>query len=184
MSADATVPWHAVFGNERPVEVEIGPGNGDVLLAFARAAPSVNFFGIERTLNAADAISRRAARRGLANVRAIAGDARCIVAQLVPPASVTAYHVYFPDPWPKTRHRARRLAGDVFAAAVHRTLVPAGTIEIATDLPAVRDAFSAALARAGLVACPPGQVTDRPRTIFERKYARGGTHHARFVRRP
>ncbi|HLY38770.1 MAG TPA: tRNA (guanosine(46)-N7)-methyltransferase TrmB, partial [Candidatus Binatia bacterium] len=121
------VAWSGVFGNDRPVEVEIGPGRGDVLLAFAAASLGRNFFGIERTGGAAAAIAARAAARGLANVRVVAGDARCIVAELVPDGSVAAYHVYFPDPWPKTRHRKRRLASAGFAAALARTLAPGGT---------------------------------------------------------
>jgi tRNA (guanine-N7-)-methyltransferase len=182
MSEDARVPWRTVFGNDRGVEVEIGPGNGDVLLAFAAAAPEVNFFGIERILGTAEAVLGRAARRGLDNVRVVAGDARCIVARLVPDASVDAYHIYFPDPWPKTGHRHRRLANAAFAAALMRTLAPDGRVEVATDVPAVLDAFVMHFERAGLRRDSASPPRARPRTIFERKYGAGGTHHGRFVR--
>jgi tRNA (guanine-N7-)-methyltransferase len=182
MSGEARVPWRAVFGNERRVEVEIGPGNGDVLLAFAAAARDVNFFGIERILGTAEAVLRRAARIGMDNVRVVAGDARCIVDRLVPDASVAAYHIYFPDPWPKTAHRHRRLATAAFAAAVMRTLAPDGRVEVATDVAAVLAAFAAHFERAGLRR-DPSPPSPRPRTIFERKYGAGGTHHGRFVRR-
>ena len=177
------VPWSGVFGNDRPVEVEIGPGRGDVLLAFAVASPARNFLGIERTNGAAAGIAARAAKRGLANVRLVAGDARCIVAQLVLDDSVAAYHVYFPDPWPKTRHRKRRLASAAFAAALARTLAPGGTVDVASDVGAVVEAFAAELARAGLVRAPGADArAARPVTAFERKYARGGTHQVRFSR--
>src|SRR5437879_4289122 len=106
---EARVPWSQVFGNDRPVEVEIGPGRGELLLAYAAAAPSSNFFAIERAARAAAAIMEKVAARRLANLRVVAGDARCIIARLVPDASVAAHHVYFPDPWPKPRHRVRRL---------------------------------------------------------------------------
>jgi len=145
------VPWSGLFGNDRPVEVEIGPGRGDVLLAFAEASPARNFFGIERTGGAAAAIVARAAKHGLANVRVVAGDARCIVAQLVSDDSVAAYHVYFPDPWPKTRHRKRRLVTAAFAAALARTLAPRGTVDVASDVRAVVEAFAGELEREGLV---------------------------------
>lgn len=177
------VTWRDVFGNDGPVEVEIGPGRGDILLAFAGAFPGTNFFGIERTGGAATAIAARAAERGLANVRLVAGDARWIIAHLVPDGSVSAYHLYFPDPWPKTRHRKRRLASEAFAHALARTLAPGGRVDVASDVAALVHVFAAHLERAGLVrardAAPP---RDRPVTAFERKYARDGTHHARLVR--
>ena len=179
-----TVPWHAVFGNDHPVEVEIGPGRGEVLLTFAARAPETNFFAIERSGGGAAAIMAKAARRRLGNVRVVAGDARCIVARLVPDASVAAYHAYFPDPWPKNRHRDRRLAGDGFARHLARTLAPGGAIHVASDLPAVLAALVRHLARVGLVPMPGATAPPRPTTSFERRYAGGGTHYACFARVP
>src|SRR5262249_4880039 len=97
--------------------------------------------------------------------------------------SVAAYHVYFPDPWPKTGHRHRRLATEPFARDVARTLAPGGAVHVASDLRALVDRFAAVLAAAGLrpvadAAPPPG----RPTTAFERKYAGGGTHYVRLLR--
>jgi tRNA (guanine-N7-)-methyltransferase len=176
-------PWRDVFRNDRPVEVEIGPGRGEVLLAFAAARRETNYFAIERTLGAAEAILARAGALGLKNVRVVAGDARCIIGRLLADDSVAAYHVYFPDPWPKTRHRGRRLASDAFARALARTLVPGGVVHLASDLPGLVGDFAACLARAGLIvvlgAAPP---PDRPLTIFERRYAGDGTHYVRHVR--
>jgi len=182
--SETRVPWAAVFGSDRPVEVEIGPGRGDLLLALAAAAPATNFFAIERAARAVAAITGKAAERRLTNVRVVAGDARCIVARLVAEASVAAYHLYFPDPWPKTRHRARRLTDPSFAAELARTLAPGGVLHLASDLAHLVDAFAAILAAAGLVpeagaAPPPG----RPTTAFERKYAQAGTYYTRW-RRP
>ena len=163
--------------------MEIGPGRGDLLLALAAAAPATNFFGIERVAAAA-AIVARAATAGLANVRVIAGDARCVVAHLVPDASVAAYHVYFPDPWPKTGHRHRRLATEPFARDVARTLAPGGAVHVASDVRVVVDRFASVLASAGLAPVPgAAPPAGRPSTAFERKYARAGTHYVRFVRR-
>jgi tRNA (guanine-N7-)-methyltransferase len=180
--ATAPVAWCDVFGNDRAVEVEIGPGRGDILLAFAAASPAINF-GIERTGGAAAGIAARAAERGLANVRLVTGDARCIIAHLVSDGSVSAYHLYFPDPWPKMRHRKRRLASEPFAHAIARTLAPGGRVDVASDVAALVHAFAAYLERAGLVRARDAEPPrDRPVTAFERKYARDGTHHARFVR--
>jgi tRNA (guanine-N7-)-methyltransferase len=181
---DEAVPWRLVFGNDRPVEVEIGPGRGEVLLAAAARAPATNFFAIERAAGAVEAIRAKAGRAGLANVRIVAGDARCIVARLVPDASVAAYRILFPDPWPKTRHRRRRLMAGGLAPHLVRTLEPGGRLDLASDLPTVIADFSEALVRAGLEATPGATLPpDRPRTAFERRYAGLGTIHACF-RRP
>jgi tRNA (guanine-N7-)-methyltransferase len=181
---DGTVPWRAVFGNDNPVEVEIGPGRGELLLATAAAAPSVNFFGVERGARATAAIAAAAATRHLGNVRVVAADARCLIAHLVPPDSVTAYRVFFPDPWPKTRHRRRRLMTDELARALSRTLVPDGVVHLASDLASVVEAFAVPLLRSGLVRVPGATLAPgRPRTAFERKYAAGGTVYGCF-RRP
>jgi tRNA (guanine-N7-)-methyltransferase len=175
--------WQAVFGSVGPVEVEIGPGQGDVLLAFAARRPDVNFFAIEHASGMPPVIAARAAALGLTNVRVVAGDARCVLATCVPDASVAAYHVYFPDPWPKTRHRARRLFwGGGFARDLRRTLRPDGRVHVATDLPALLADMRRALLAAGFVECaderPPAE---RPRSKFERKYAAAGTWAATFA---
>ncbi len=174
--------WQAVFGNPRPVEIEIGPGRGDVLLAFACARPQTNFFAIEHAAGMAEAIVARAQALALRNVRVVAGDARCIVGELVPAASVTAVHVYFPDPWPKTRHRRRRLFERAdLARAIARALVPGGRVHVASDLAWLHRAMQARLAAAGLVEAAP-EAPIRPVSKFERKYAAAGTHAATFVK--
>jgi len=176
------VPWCTVFGNDRPVEVEIGPGRGELLLAFAANAQQVNFFAIEHERRAAEAIMAGAVARDLHNVCVVAGDARCVVGRLVPDASVAAYHLYFPDPWPKRRHRRRRLVSGGFARDLFRTLLPGGALHLATDLHPLLDDVGAHLVRGGLVHLPDAAPPSRPTTAFERKYARAGTHYARFIR--
>lgn len=178
------VPWRDVFGDDRPVELEIGPGRGEILLAWARAQPHTNFFAVEHASGMATELAGRAAALGLRNVRVVGGDARCVVRRLVPDASVAAYHIYFPDPWPKTRHRHRRLFTDrAFAPALRRTLRPDGRLHVASDLPALHAEMCAALVAAGFVrddAAPTPR--DRPSTKFERKYAAAGTWYACFRR--
>ena len=127
MNGPATF-WRTVFGNRRPVEIEIGPGRGDVLLAFASARPDTNFFAIEHATGLAEALAAEAAARGLTNLLVVAGDARCVLG-LAPPSSVATVHLYFPDPWPKTRHRHRRLfERQDLADAIARVLVGVGDV--------------------------------------------------------
>jgi len=182
VSHDAEL-WLAIFGNAHPVELEIGPGRGDVLLSLAAARPDSNFFAIERSAGLAEAIMIRAGALGLSNARVIAGDARCILAEVVPPGSVAAVHVYFPDPWPKTRHRHRRLFDRPGTAeAIARVLVPGGSVHVASDLPWLHRLMRERLGSAGLLEVAPC-LPARPVSKFERKYAAAGTHTATFVKR-
>jgi tRNA (guanine-N7-)-methyltransferase len=172
--------WEPVFGNDRPVEVEVGPGRGDVLFAFAARRPDVNFFAVEHASGAAEALAARARAEGVANVRVIAGDARCVVARILPAASVAAYHIYFPDPWPKTRHRERRLFyRPGVAAELARTLVPDGRLHVATDLEWLFRSMVRAIEAGGFEQVDePGPV--RPITRYERSYGKAGTWAATF----
>jgi len=180
-SLDQPVPWARIFGDARPVEVEIGPGRGERVLAAAAGSPGVYFFGIEARGGAAQAINDRAARLGLRNVRVVAGDVRWIF-RLIADGSVAAYHLHFPDPWPKTRHRERRLATPAFAREVARTLAPGGAVHVASDLPPLVEAFAGQLSAAGLVRVPDATPPRGPKSSFEQRYARAGTAYARFVR--
>jgi tRNA (guanine-N7-)-methyltransferase len=177
---DASSPWRLLFGNDRPVEIEIGPGRGDVLLAFAAARPEVNFFAIEHVQGAAAHVAARLRTAGLPNARVLGADAVCVVEHLVPPASVAAYHIYFPDPWPKSRHRKRRLVTPEFAAAMTRTLAPGGTVHVATDVGALFDDIAQVLAAAGFAQRDDVCAPPRPTTRFETKYATTGTFAATF----
>jgi len=180
--APAVAPlWSFVFGNDHPVEVEIGPGRGDVLRAFATARPDVNFFGIEHARGAAEVLARRLDVLGLTNARVICGDAPCVLHRLVPPASIAAHHVYFPDPWPKRRHAKRRLFTPAFVADLERTLVPGGVVHVATDLAWLFDEIRAGLLGARFVERPAIPAPARPTTKFERKYAQAGTYRAAFT---
>ena len=135
-SLPAPPSWQEVFGNAHPVEVEVGPGKGSFLLAAAKRTPEHNFFGIEFSRRRLHRIAQFIARDRPGNVRAIAADVGCVLHTLIRPDSVTAFHVYFPDPWWKRRHHRRRIFRDDFAAGLARALVPDGRILIATDVPA------------------------------------------------
>jgi tRNA (guanine-N7-)-methyltransferase len=126
--------WTAIFGNDRPVEIEIGTGTGTFILPAATARPQINFFGIEHSRGRAWRIQSAIETKGIRNALVINADAACIVATLVPTDSVAAYHIYFPDPWWKRRHHRRRLFTPAFTAALARTLVPGGRVYLATDV--------------------------------------------------
>ena len=138
MSARSDCPaaelWSTLFGRDAPVEIEIGSGDGAFLLAHAARHPERSFLGIERSPSKFRRLEARLARAGLANVRLLRADATCVVPALVPSSSVAAYHVYFPDPWPKRGHAFRRVFSPAFIAAVARTLAADGRLFLATDV--------------------------------------------------
>lgn len=178
--------WQAVFGNAHPVEIEIGAGTGTFLLPAAAANRATNYFGIENARRRAGDLQCAIADGGLHNARAIHGDATCIVAHLVPAASVRAYHVYFPDPWWKRRHHRRRLFTPALAHDLARTLEPDGTLYVATDVAMVIEVVHATLAAVPAFALAPQRSSPRPGvTIFERKgLARGAKiYEAAFANR-
>jgi tRNA (guanine-N7-)-methyltransferase len=178
--------WSTIFGNDHPVEVEIGPGTGTFILAVARRHPHINFFGIEHAHGRAGRLQAVIAAQRLFNARVLGADAGCVVSRVIPAESVHAYHVYFPDPWWKRRHHRRRLFTAQFAAALGRTLVAGGRLYVATDVDETYALMLQALAACAVFAA---DVQARPiresTTTFERKgLARGATiKEAVFVKR-
>lgn len=127
------VRWDQLFDSKKPVEVEIGCGKGRFLINSAMAYPGINYIGIERALRYFRIMKERVVRRELTNIRLLRDDAVYFVERFVPDETVSAYHVYFPDPWPKKRHRKRRLFNARFLEEIERTLAGDGTLDFATD---------------------------------------------------
>jgi len=174
------IDWAALFGNANPVEVEVGFGKGLFLTTAATANPATNYFGVEIIRKYQLLAANRMARRALANVRVACGDGKLILRDAVPPGSVQAVHVYFPDPWWKTRHHKRRLFVPEFAQAAERALRPGGKLLVATDV-----ADYAAMVRetvaghTGLKELPPPEEKPPSHdmdylTNFERKFRQEG----------
>lgn len=122
-----------IFSADQPLEVELGAGDGSFLVAWAKANPQHNFLGVERLLGRIRKIERKANRAGLTNVRLMRVEASYFLEYLLPRQCITALHVYFPDPWPKRKHRRNRLINEAFAPTCNRVLAPGGTIYLRTD---------------------------------------------------
>src|SRR3954471_14719996 len=125
--------WRQLFGNDHPVELEIGMGKGTFLTEQAKARPDVNFFGIEWANWFWRYASDRLRRNGCTNARAVRAEALFFLREHVPDASISVLHVYFPDPWPKKRHHKRRLVQEPFMQQAKRVLAPRGRLQIVTD---------------------------------------------------
>jgi tRNA (guanine-N7-)-methyltransferase len=134
-SAATTGPldFRGLFGNARPVEVEIGCGKGTFILARAAGRPDVNFLGIEWARSYCEYTADRVRRAGLRNVRMLSGDAAEFFPIGISDASLWRLHVYFPDPWPKKKHHRRRLIRPSFMEQIRRVLRPGGQLLVVTD---------------------------------------------------
>lgn len=172
--------WKVLFGDERPVEVEIGTGKAGFLLRRARARPERNFLGIEWANEFYRFAADRLTRWGVPNVRMLRTDASHFIQVVCPRVSLTALHVYHPDPWPKRRHHKRRLFQPAFVNAAVECLVPGGHWAVQTDhaeyFELIRDLL---LSHPGLRETPfddPefGVEAARVATNFEIKYLREG----------
>lgn len=117
----------------RPLEVDLGCGDGSFLLAMAGAHPEREFLGVERLLGRVRKVCRKITRAGLANARVLRLESRYAVEWLLPEASVARLHLLCPDPWPKLRHHRRRLLQKEFLDAVRRVLAEGGEFLFLTD---------------------------------------------------
>jgi tRNA (guanine-N7-)-methyltransferase len=128
------VDWTEFFGNDRPVELDIGCGRGMFLVNAGLQQPDRNFLGIELDYKEGRRGAKRLARRGMENVRVIGGDAKECLRRHVPAHTVAAAHVYFPDPWWKRKHKRRRLFNDEFTDLLANAVKPGGLVHAWTDV--------------------------------------------------
>jgi tRNA (guanine-N7-)-methyltransferase len=131
--AEGVLDLIRIFGRAAPVELEIGSGKGAFLLQMAKAFPEKNFIGIEWASAYAHYAADRFRRHGHGHVRIVNAEALWWLRIHLAEASIDALHVYFPDPWPKSRHHKRRLIQNAFLQQALRVLKPAGPFYIVTD---------------------------------------------------
>ena len=175
-------PW-AIFGSPAPLEVELGAGTGDFIIARATEFPRRNFLAIESSGVVSRMLAVRCGRAALGNLRVVRMDARTLVNLMLEPNSVSAYHIYFPDPWPKERHHKRRLFTPHLAANLERTLAPDGALYVATDVGDYAGEIFAMLDATTLVRSAQ-EVPGCAQTAFGRKFAASGKPiHARAYRK-
>ena len=122
-----------IFGNDAPVELEVGIGKGLFLEHSARQNPHKNYMGIDYARKYFRRARERIEKRPIYNVRLVLTEALTFFQESLPENSISVVHVYYPDPWPKKRHHKRRLFRVEFVEMVARVLVPGGTLFVATD---------------------------------------------------
>lgn len=172
--------WAALFGNDHPVELEIGSGKGTFLTEQAKARPEINFFGIEWARWFWRYASDRLRRNHCTNAYAVRAEASFFLTEFVPESSLSVLHIYFPDPWPKARHHKRRLLQAKFMPLVDRVLKPGGRLQVVTDHQGYFEENIEPAVRGSTLQVVdynrPGSAADGEfvGTNFERKYQREG----------
>ncbi len=124
-----------LFPLPQPAELEIGCGDGGFLFEYAQRHPGRNFLGVERLLGRVRKLSKKGLREGLTNLRLLRIEARYVLEYLLPEQAFEALHIYFPDPWPKDRHRRHRLINETFPPLARRILRQKGVVYLRTDDP-------------------------------------------------
>ncbi|HZZ80628.1 MAG TPA: tRNA (guanosine(46)-N7)-methyltransferase TrmB [Gemmataceae bacterium] len=177
--------WQTLFGNDRPVEIEVGFGKGLFLVNQGTTRPDTNFLGIEIERKYVLFTASRVARRNLPNVKLACTDAKWFLRERVSEASVSAVHVYFPDPWWKTRHRKRKLMTRDFAEQIARVLHVGGCLHFITDVADYFAETTAMLADVPALAAIETPDAGEALTNFERKYRKEGRpiHRAFYEKR-
>ncbi len=177
---ESIINFADVFENTNPVTIEIGFGMGRATAAIAQANPDKNYLGIEVHRAGVGRLLGEIEKRGLTNLRIVEHDAIEVLHTMVPDRSVAAFHVFFPDPWPKKRHHKRRLMQrprtDLLAAKLEKD----GYIYMATDWePYAEEAYIELSSTEGLASMFEGYAPRqewRPETRFEEKGLEA--HHA------
>ena len=122
-----------LFQKPQSLEVELGCGDASFLVEYARRQPQINFIGVERLLGRIRKLDRKGRRAGLANLRGVRIESSYFLQYLLPPHVASALHIYFPDPWPKKKHRRHRLINEGFPGLARAALVSGGVVYLRTD---------------------------------------------------
>jgi len=168
-----------LFGRSAPCHLEIGFGMGGALVEMARAHPENNYLGVEVYLPGVAQLLLDIQEQGLTNVRVDRRDAVDALERL-PAGSLSRVSLFFPDPWPKKRHKKRRLVQAPFVEKLRRVLAPGGHFHAATDWDAYAHQICEEMESAdgftnwsGTGKFYPGPV-ERPLTKFEKRGLKRG----------
>ena len=169
VAVDRPLDPAAVYGRTAPLVLEIGAGTGEAAAVMAAADPSRDVLAVEVHTPGVAMLLRRVEQEGLRNVRVAEGDGLQVLADALGPASLDEVRVFFPDPWPKSRHAKRRLVTPSFAALVADRLRPGGRLHVATDWASYAEQVLAVVGASPALEEVSRERGARPLTRFERR---------------
>ena len=132
--AEGDITARRLFGDDRPLHLEIGFGAGEHLAYRADLLPDHGFVGCEPFINGVAVALTHVRDQGLANVRLHMGDALDVIRR-IPDGALSFVYLLHPDPWPKNRHAKRRMMNDGPIEMIAAKLKPGGEFRMATDHP-------------------------------------------------
>lgn len=124
----------ALFGNQHPIELEIGCGSGEYLCSLARQNPGTNYVGVELRRKSLHAAVNLSSTMSLDNILFVGTDAR-LLSPLLAADSIRAVYLHFPDPITRTKFHNRRIFTYRFLDAMHEALKAYGRLSVMTDHP-------------------------------------------------
>jgi tRNA (guanine-N7-)-methyltransferase len=130
----ATITSQSLFGNDAPLELEIGSGKGLFMQNVSGMHPERNFLGVEIAHKYAVQAAQRLAKLNRSNALMASGNAEPLLEKSFPDQSLVAVHVYFPDPWWKKKHKKRRVVNPQSVKNIYRVLSPGGSFHFWTDV--------------------------------------------------
>ena len=133
VDADAPIDFAARFGNDAPIVLEIGFGNGESLAQMAQAHPEQNYLGVEVHRPGVGHLLNMIAEQGITNLHVACTDAVELLKHQVADDALSRVQLYFPDPWHKKKHNKRRIIRPDFVALLAQKITPNGYFHLATD---------------------------------------------------
>jgi len=175
INAETFINPRELFPSVDRIVMEIGTGMGEATATMAAADQRTGFLAVELHRPGIGALLIRMSEMNIRNIRIVEEDARVLMREFMPAESVDAVHLYFPDPWPKTKHHKRRIVQSAFVDEVAKVIKPGGYIHIATDWEPyaewIKELFDASPVFTGGAVVKPDY---RPLTKFEDQGLRKG----------
>ncbi len=128
-----SLDFKAIFPGANQVVLEIGFGMGEATVEIARAFPQAGFLAVDVHQPGIGKLLSSIEEKEISNIRLMDEDAHLILQNMIPDSSLDAVHLFFPDPWQKTRHHKRRMVNENFISLVGSKLRAGGNIHMATD---------------------------------------------------
>lgn len=174
-----------IFGDDRPVWLEVGFGGGEHMVAMAARYPQIGIIGCEPFINGVAMLLGKIRAAGVSNVSVHPGDARDLM-DVLPDGSIAKAFLNYPDPWPKARHHRRRFVTPEHLIPLYRVMAPGAEFRVATDIPDYMRQTLEEVPKAGFTLAHEGPEPweNWHSTRYEQKALREGRvpHYATFRR--